>query len=307
MYAFTNHFSGSALRQRIGMINRRRSGYFTFLRYAVVLLLVVGTAFACQFVRSEVRHKYVQQTGNELFALITAQSTDSDLDTIRRVFRRHGVRLRYDTVVQLSDGRIRQIELSTTVPQTGHAMHTSVGSPYGQGAIQAVGLHLKRNKLLISSVTDEFPHSLQDVAEREGSDNLREFAEVNLKRDFNTVLGFYRVFYRNDFMESSHFGLRKTLVYVTPNNHLDLYPEFAKAILLLDGKEINRDQLRQLPALDVRKVTVYQGDAAQLRYGNRRAQTGLVLLTSWPNEYLKTYYATTPLLRQVYPELFANY
>ena len=108
-------------------------------------------------------------------------------------------------------------------------------------------------------------------------------------------------------MESSYFGLRTTLVHVTPDYQLDLYPEFAHAIVLLDGHEISRQQLRQVGALDIRKVVVYQGDAAELRYGNQRAQPGLVLLTSWPNEYLKTHYAITPLLREAYPKLFASY
>ena len=307
MYAFTNYFSGSSMQQRIGMINRRRSRHPAWGRYVVVLALVVGVALACQFIRQEANHKYVRQADGELFALITAYSMAADLDTLRWVLRQHGVRLTYDQIDTLLDGHIRQIELSATIPQTGHALHTSVGSPYGQGPIRAIGLHLKRNKLFVGSVGDEFPTALQELAAREDNADLRDLAEVKLNWDANTVLGFYRTFYRNDFMESSYFGLRTTLVHVTPDYHLDFYPEFAKAVVLLDGREISRDQLRQLHALDVRKVTVYQGDAAELRYGNRRARTGLVLLTSWSNQSLKTHYAITPLLREVYPELFANY
>ena len=307
MYAFTNHFSGSDLRQRIGMMNRRRSSCLTWGRYVIGLVLVISVAFSCQFIGRKAEYKYVRQTSKELFALITARSTAADLDTLRQVLRQHGVTLRCDTVVTLPDGRIRQLALSATVPRPGYTMHTSVGSPYGRAPIPAVGLQWKGNRLRIGAVNDEFPAPLQELAAREDNLGLDEVAEVDLERDFNSVLGFYRIFYRNDFLESSFFGLRTTLVHVTPDYHLDLYPEFTNAVVLLDGKEITHDQLRQVHALDVRKVVVYQGDAAKLRYGDRRARQGLVLLTSWPNQYLKTYYAITPLLREAYPELFANY
>lgn len=307
MYAFTNHFSGSDLRQRIGMINRRRSGGLTWGRYVIGLAWVVSVAFGCQFIGRKAEYKYVRQTSQELFALITAHSTARDLDTLRQVLGQHGVEIRYDKVITLPDGRIQQIALSAAVPRPGHDLHTSVGSPYGASPIPAVGLHWREGNLRVSSVSDEFPTPLQELAMRERDGESGELDEVKLKHDANTVLGFYRTFYRNDFMESSYFGLRTTLVHITPDYHLDLYPEFAGAVVLLDGKEISRDQLQRVPALDVRKVVVYQGDAAQLRYGNRRAQRGLVLLTSWPNEYLKTYYAITPLLREAYPQLFAKY
>ena len=52
MYSFTNHFSYLSLRHRIGMINRRRSGYRAWGRYAIVggLLIAVGT-LACRHKR----------------------------------------------------------------------------------------------------------------------------------------------------------------------------------------------------------------------------------------------------------------
>ena len=48
MYAFTNRFDGSALRHRIGMMNRRRSGHAALGRYVVWTMLVGVMVLACR-------------------------------------------------------------------------------------------------------------------------------------------------------------------------------------------------------------------------------------------------------------------
>lgn len=48
MYTFTNRFSGSGLRHRIGMMNRRRSGPVAWSRYVLWLSLLGIMALACQ-------------------------------------------------------------------------------------------------------------------------------------------------------------------------------------------------------------------------------------------------------------------
>ena len=81
MYAFTNHFSQSCLRERVGMMNRRRSGWAVWGRYASLALITVSVAFACQFVRSGPSHRYIEQCGDDFYGLITAQTSDRDLDS----------------------------------------------------------------------------------------------------------------------------------------------------------------------------------------------------------------------------------
>ena len=48
MYTFTNHFSKSSLRERVGMMNRRRSGHSAWGRYVVWAMLVGVMVLACR-------------------------------------------------------------------------------------------------------------------------------------------------------------------------------------------------------------------------------------------------------------------
>ena len=48
MYAFTNQFNGSALRQRIGMMNRQRSDHRTWGRYVLWAGILGAMAMACR-------------------------------------------------------------------------------------------------------------------------------------------------------------------------------------------------------------------------------------------------------------------
>lgn len=56
MYSFTNHFSHFSLRHRIGMMNRRRSGYRAWGRYAMLGALLIGVGMlACRHKRDDDR------------------------------------------------------------------------------------------------------------------------------------------------------------------------------------------------------------------------------------------------------------
>jgi hypothetical protein len=93
---------------------------------------------------------------------------------------------------------------------------------------------------------------------------------------------------------------------MTPDYHLDLYPEFQMAVVFLDGHEIDRSELARFHVLDLKKVVVFKGEAAVLRLGDIRAQHGLILLSRLHTIAIRDKYAATPLLKMAYPELFVQ-
>ena len=119
------------------------------------------------------------------------------------------------------------------------------------------------------------------------------------------MFGLYRVYFRNDFLESNYFGLRTTGVRMTTDFHLDLYPGYKNAVVFLDGREVSRKELSQFHVLDLKKVVVYDGKAAVIRLGHERAKNGLILISRLKNIAIRDKYAATPLLEEVYPQLFA--
>lgn len=302
----TNHFSHSSLRHRIGMINRRRSGQLAWGRYVLLALITIDIAFACQFIRSGASHRYIEQRGDDFYSLITTQTSDRDLDTLRRELSQRNIGLDVSDLSRLPDGRIQRITVRLNVPKPGHLIDVSVGSPLGRSPIPAIGLHCDEKGCRLGFVSDQFPNRLQQVATRESTqfpdESLSE--TTHLINDANSVFGLYRVYFRNDFLESNFFGLRSTGVRMTSDFHLDLYPEYRNAVVFLDGQEISSDELGRFHAIDLKKVVVFNGKAAIIRLGDERAKNGLILIFRLKNIAIRDRYAATTLLKEVYPQLF---
>ena len=306
MYAFTNHFSHSPLRNRVSMMNRRRSSQSAWGRYVSLLVITFSIGFACQFMRSGPSHRYIEQRGDDFYGLITTQTSDHDFDTLRRELSQRNIGFNISSMSRLADGRIQRIAVTLNVPKPGHPIDVSVGSPLGQSPIPAIGLHCDEKGCRLGSVNDQFPDRLQQVATREStqfSDESHSEA-THLIDDANAMFGLYRVYFRNDFLESNYFGLWSTGVRMTPDFHLDLYPEYRNAVVFLDGQEINCDSLKQFHAINLKKVVVFDGKAAVIRLGNERAKNGLILIYRLKNIAIRDKYAATHLLREVYPQLF---
>lgn len=309
MYAFTNHFSRSSLRHRVKMMNRQRSCYSAWLQYATLVFTTFILAFACQFSRNGPSHRYIEQRGDEFYGLITPETSKQDFDTLRQELGRRAINLTISDVDRLSGGRIRLIALRLNVPKPGHPIDVSVGSSLRQSTIPTIGLHCDEKGCRLGSVTEQFPDRLKQIAILEGTHFVDESQSDSKTTgpisDANSMFGLYRVYFRNDFLESNYFGLRSTGVRMTPDFHLDLYPEYRNAVVFLDGQEITREQLNQFHAIDLKKVVIFDGRAAIMRLGHKRAKNGLILISRLKNIATRDNYAATPLLAEVYPQLFA--
>ena len=304
-----NTFSGSGLKQRIGMMNRQRSDWQAWFRYVTGFAMVLITAIGCHWSAS-VQHQYVSGKGDKLYALITPKTTSADLDTLRKVLAARDVLFSIDSLVRLPNSDISRISLSVQVPRPGHPITTTIGSLAGTSVIPSIGVSLIGKDCRVGAISESFPTRLQTLARREGTplktstsakaDNTERVSGAN------SVFGLYRLFYRNDFLESSYFGLHSTGIRLTPAYHLDLYPEYENAVVLLDGNEINRRELNELPAIDLKKVVVFRGQAAVHRLGDERARPGLLLLYRYQNSEIGDKLVASPLLEEVYPTLFSR-
>lgn len=307
--AITNHFSHSSWRHRVKMMNRRRSGYLDWMRYLLLVSIMLSLAFACQFSRNGPSHRYIEQHDDDFYGLITTEMSEEDLDTLRQELSQRAVKLDIGNINRLPNGQIRQIVMTLNVPKPGHPIDVSVGSSLGQSPIPAIGLHCDEKGCRLGSVTDQFPDRLKQMAVLKGTQFVDEsysgFETTGLISDANSVFGLYRVYFRNDFLESNYFGLRSTGVRMTPDFHLDLYPEYRNAVVFLDGQEISREKLNQFHVIDLKKVVIFNGRAAVVRLGDERAKSGLILIFRLKNIAIRDKYAATPLLEEVYPQLFA--
>ena len=302
-----NQFSGPNLQQRIRVMNRQRSKQVVHLRYPVILLILFSVAFGCQLAVNHSFHQYIQSSGNTLFSVITAKTSDQHLDTLRQELAQRQIEFNITKLVRAANGSIQQIALNLRVPEPGHPIAISVGSSIGEALIQPIGLRCDTDGCQLTLVNSQFPKRLATIASKETlAVSPESIGDDKSSKSANVAYGLYQVFFRNDFLESNYFGLRSTAIRMTSDYHLDLYSEFGQAVIYLDGHEISRRELASIPALDLKKVVVFTGEAAVVRLGNVRARHGLVLLSRLQNISVRDKYAATTLLRAVYPQLFAQ-
>ncbi len=303
---FTNQFSGTSLCQRIGMMNGQRSGSSACWRYGIWVGLMGILALACQTKTGKLSHRYIVQSEKAFYGVITPRTRSEDLDTLKQVLASRHVILSVDTLVRRMDGGINRLSLTLNVPAPGHPISTTIGSLSKQSVIQAIGLRCDENGCQIGPVDDKYPKRLVNLVAREGTDSVHDVQPAdNAYTDANSLFGLYRVFYRNDFLESNYFGYRHTAIRMTPDYHLDLYPAYKNAIVFIDGQEVNHTALKEFEALDLKKVVIFDGKAAAIRLGDSRAENGLVLLYKLKPD-IRDQYAATYMLRNAYPQLFSE-
>ncbi len=257
----------------------------------------------------QVRTSYCTNTytnhDNVFYGVITPSTKSEDLDTLRQVLVSRNVILSVDTLVRRADGQINRLSLTVKVPAPGHPISTTIGSLSKYSVIQAIGLRCDESGCQIGPVNDKYPERLTNLAAQEGAGSVPDVQPAgSVYTDANSLFGLYRVFYRNDFLESNYFGYRQTAVRMTPDYHLDLYPAYKNAIVFIDGQEVDHATLRKFEALDLKKVVVFDGTAAVMRLGDSRAEKGLVLLYKL-KAGIRNQYASTYMLRNAYPQLFS--
>ena len=79
MYGFTNRFSGSALRHRIGMMNRQRSNRSAWARYVIWAMLLGVMVLACRH-RADDGEFVLNRTGSTLFPTNESRRLTAELD-----------------------------------------------------------------------------------------------------------------------------------------------------------------------------------------------------------------------------------
>jgi hypothetical protein len=289
------------------MMNGHRSGLSACWRYGVVLLVTLGVAFACQPDADKLLHKYIYQSENAFYGVITPRTLSEDFDTLRQVLVSRNIILSVDTLVRRADGQINRLSLTMKVPAPGHPISTTIGSLSRHSVIQAIGLRCDESGCQIEPVNDKYPEQLTNLAAQEGAGSIPDVQPAgNAYTDANSVFGLYRVFYRNDFLESNYFGYGRTAIRMTPDYHLDLYPAYKNAIVFIDGQEVDHTALRKFEALDLKKVVIFDGKAATIRLGDSRAEKGLVLLYKL-KAGIRDQYSSTYMLRNAYPQLFSEF
>ena len=273
MYTFTNQFSGPSLRQRVGMMNGRRSGLIAWWRYGSWLLLMGAMALACRHTQTSIDEEFGKQDKIPSSLTSPTQKLAGELDRARNSWQQI-TSFPADNEIKIIDGH------RVTVVSNSH-------DPYilcirnSHMALKA--LYANETKLFLngkpapvetlSSLTFEqvaklsiyerktFPRSyrlfISTTQQTPIPDNTRQrwkqFMVANAVSD--NPYGQSNTFSMNKLLEATFFHDKSAFVERMKDEHLRLYDEYRKDIdLFINGVRVDEQQVNGVHVREVDKL-----------------------------------------------------
>ncbi len=322
MYSFTNRFSGPSLRQRIGMINGRRSGALAWWRYVAWVLLMGGMAFAC-------RHKNVDYEGtvhklsNAPFPTSNATRVlAAELEMAANVWFRQSTLLPLDKNIVIKDRQV-SIRPVSSYPEilSLRNNHLALKLPDGKRANVFINgqpsTATALSELTFEQVEDLFVYQKWDDAT--GADKFPEMYRVFISTTHKTPklnrlrenwkqyllanavsdypLGKSSAFSMNTLLEATFFNNKLTFVKRTKKDYLQLYDEYASDIdLYINGLPVTSKDIESVHVREVDKLYTRERPFGEWTDGPNQQHRFTLFIQTAPKRANRdsTYYVFSP-------------
>ena len=273
MYTFTNQFSGPGLRQRVSMINGKRSGSRAFWRYGIWVAVMGIMAVACRhesdgnnrLKRGPKPTNLTQEKVNELeakeswyrhVALFRTKLGTQMVQGNPVVLNMKGNQFilsddqKYETLLYIDGNEVSENELAKLSPEFVHeayVMHQfeNLASAEATDKPYRIFIQTSPQPIAFNAVRTKFFTLLQAAA----------ISQYPTGESFS--------FNMNQLLEATFFHNKKALVERTKNEHLRVYDEFQKSVDVF---------VNNLPATVADVETIHVREVARL-YTQERPYT----------------------------------
>ena len=272
MYSFTNHFSQSSLRERIGMMNRQRSGYPAIGRYVVWILVIGLMILACKHGNPEGKQAL---TINTLAANSPTRALVVKLEDKNTWYRHFALyKTRLGTRAVLSEPAVLCIKGNQFAISDEHQYESAVYINGEETSIESLSQIAPENvsELFVMHQWDNQPnidrktkpyHILIQTSPTPVPFDLKRrhfFTYLQVAAISQHPRGETYMFTMNSLLEATFFHNKNALVERTKNEHLKLYDEFK------DNVEV---YINELPATAADVETVHVREVARLHTKER--------------------------------------
>ena len=322
MYAFTNRFSGTSLRQRIGMINGRQSGSLAWWRYVAWTLLMGGMAFACRH-KNEDYQGTVYKRSNAPFPISNAtRALAAELEMEGMPWFRQATLLPLEKNIVIK-GRQVSVTPVSRYPEilALRNNHLALKLPDGQQANVFINgqpsAAVALSELTFEQVEDLFVYQKWDAAE--GADKFLEMYRVFISTTHKTPkmsrlraswkqyllanavsdypLGKASTFSMNKLLEATFFNNKLTFVKRTKENYLQLYDEYSTDIdLYINGLPATSKDIESVHVREVDKLYTRERPFEEWADGPNRQHRFTLFMQTAPKRAKRdsTYYVFSP-------------
>lgn len=320
MYSFTNRFSGSSLRQRIGMINGRRSGTLARWRYVVWAMLMGAMALTCRHKTADDEGTVYRQPG---FPLTNATRTlAAELEQEGEPWFRQSSLLVFDNTV-IMNGRRVSVGPLINYPEILclRSGHLAFKLPDGQQAKVFINGQSSSAKAL-SALTFEEVDDLfvyQKWEDQPGADKFPETYRVFISTTHKTPkptqhrtnwkqyllanavsdypLGKSSTFSMNKLLEATFFSNKLSFVKRTKADYLKLYDEYATDIdLYINGLSVDAKSIESVHVREVDRLYTRERSFEEWAAGPNRQRRFTLFIQTAPKRAKRdsSYYVFSP-------------
>ncbi len=327
MYSFTNHFSQSSLRHRVNMMNRRRSGYAAWGRYAVWAMLVGVMVLACRH-KTDGDTTYIGYIKTNVFATNTTRQLAAELDAHGMPWFRQAVLLSKEPREKrttIINGRLMVFIPHTNYPQILCLRNDRLALklPDGQQAKVFVnGQQAEVPERALSAVRFEEVADLlvyQKWDDAAGAETYPESYRVLISTTHKTPtmtptrsrwvqylkaasvsdypLGKANTFSMNKLLEATFFSNKLTFVKRTKDDYLTLYDEYKNDIdLYINGLPAKPKDIDGVHVREVDKLYANERSFEEWADGPGRKSRFVLYIQTAPKRAKRdsTYYVFSP-------------
>lgn len=320
MYSFTNRFSGSTLRQRIGMINGRRSSVLAWWRYVVWTILMGAMAFACRHKSTDDDSTVYRLPDFPITNATRALAAELEQEGVPWFRQANLLGLRKNVVI---DGRRVVVTPVSPYPEILclRNNHLSLKVPDGQQAKVFINGQAASaeaiSDLTFEQVDDLFVY--QKWEDLPGADKFPESYRIFISTTHKTArpnqervkwkqyllasgvsdhpLGKSNTFSMNKLLEATFFNNKLAFVKRTKSNYLSLYDEYATDIdLYINGLPVDRKAIESIHVREINKLYTRERSFTEWADEPGRQHRFVLLIQTAPKRARRdsTYYVFSP-------------
>lgn len=322
MYPFTNRFDGSSLRHRIGMINRQRSGYAAWGRYAAWAMLVGVMMLACRHGNTS-DDEPIRKATSVLPLTNASRRLAAELDEPGVPWFRLSALSDENRTMVVYGKRVAQVPF-TNYPEILCLRNDRLAlkqSDSQQVKVYINGLEAKSPEKSLSSlrfenVADLLVYQKWDAP---GAEKYPESFRILISTTHTTPvitqrrsqwanylkaagisdypLGKATTFSMNKLLEATFFSNKLTFVKRTKTNYLALYDEYAGDIdLFINGLPANRKDIEGIHVREVERLYANERSFDEWVDGPDRKSRFVLFIQTAPKRAKRdsTYYVFSP-------------
>jgi len=318
MYTFTNQFRGSELRQRIGMMNRQRSGQRAWLRYVLWAGLSGLVALACRhgndkntvpgIIRQPARVSATNATRSLVNALDARPSewkqegAMAELEKQTVVINGITVQVRpyngYPTILSLHDGKLRLYETDAQYVRVfvnGRESTTQMLETISFASVNE--LFIYRNRAPQSNERYRILLSTSHENKAYSSEKKRWKTFMEAQAAGGNVYGDSHTFSMNQLLEATFFHDKRAFVERSKDDHLLLPNEYASsADLFINGSPASPEDIKTVHIREVDKLYTRERPFEEWHTSTNPQKRYILYIETAPNRAKRdsSYYVFSP-------------